>query len=177
MTTTNSEQGSTGRTVDPGLLAIGILAIALLCALAWGLSARSSLVDARFDLDSARAEIDTLREQANATAYQLTPASDAPPNANGTAFFALDGTGMIFVANLDPAPEGRSYQVWYYPSAEEEPLSGATFSVDENGLGFMLIPADVGLFTQIAVSLEPEAGSASPTGPIILTGATGGARG
>ncbi len=84
---------------------------------------------------------------------------------------------MISVVNLDPAPAGRAYQVWYYPTSDAEPLPGATFSVDENGIGFMLIPADVGVFTDISITLEPEAGTTSPGGPVILTGSTGGARG
>jgi hypothetical protein len=149
----------------------------VIAALAWALSLRNELETATVDLDAARAEIEELRAQANATAYQLQPTGDAPANANGTAFFALDGAGMISVANLAPAPEGRSYQVWYYPTPQAEPLSGATFPVDANGNGFMLIPADVGLFTQISITIEPEAGSPFPTGPVILTGATGAARG
>jgi hypothetical protein len=173
---------STSRTTsefrfDPGLTAIGVLALALVIALVWAISLRSELESTRDDLAAAQAEIDTLRAQANATAYQLLPTADAPANANGTAFFALDGTGVIFVANLDLAPEGRSYQVWYYPSADSDPLPGATFQVDATGVGYMLIPADVGLFTQITVTLEPAAGSTAPSGPLLLVGSTGGARG
>jgi len=163
--------------VDRGLLVLLGVSLAVIAALAWALTLRNQLGAANDDLEAAQVEIEELRAQANATAYQLQPTTDAPENANGTAFFALDGTGMISVANLAPAPEGRSYQVWYYPTADAEPLSGATFPVDSNGNGFMLIPADVGLFTQITITLEPEAGSPFPTGPVILTGATGGARG
>jgi hypothetical protein len=163
--------------LDRGLLAIGVLALALVIALVWAISLKSELDSTQADLAAAQIEIDTLRAQANATAYDLLPTADAPANANGTAFFALDGTGVIFVANLDFAPEGRSYQVWYYPSADAEPLPGATFQVDATGVGYMLIPADVGLFTQVTVTLEPEAGSAAPSGPLLLVGTTGGARG
>ena len=163
--------------LDRGLLAIGVLALALVVALVWAVSLRAELDSSQEELAAAQAEIDTLRAQANATAYDLLPTADAPANANGTAFFALDGTGVIFVANLDPAPEGRSYQVWYYPTTDSEPLPGATFQVDASGVGYMLIPADVGLFTQITVTLEPEAGSAAPSGPLLLVGSTGGARG
>ena len=162
---------------DRGLLSIGVLALALVIALVWAISLRSELESTRDDLAAAQAEIDTLRAQANATAYHLLPTADDPANANGTAFFALDGTGVIFVANLEPAPEGRNYQVWYYPTVDSEPLPGAIFQVDATGVGSMLIPADVGLFTQITVTLEPEAGSAAPSGPLLLVGSTGGARG
>jgi anti-sigma-K factor RskA len=81
------------------------------------------------------------------------------------------------MANLSPAPDGRSYQVWFYPTADAEPIPGQTFAVDSTGAAFLLIPADVGVFTTITVTIEPEAGTTAPTGPVILSGETGGARG
>lgn len=156
------------------ILIVGVLVIA---SVGWTLSMRSSLDDANDKVAELQAEVDLLRQQANATAYMLAPSPDAPANAHGTAFFSLNGDGVITVANLDQLAEGRLYQAWYYPTSDAEPYPGATFSVDANGTGFMLIPADVGLFTDVSVTLEPETGSTSPTGPVMLTGSTGGARG
>ena len=153
---------------------LGVLAIG---TTAWALLLRAELSDMRTERRELRSEVELLRQQANATAYRLAPTADAPVGASGMAFFNLDGTGVISVTNLEPAPAGRSYQIWYFPSPEAEAIPGATFEVDESGTGFMLIPADVGLFTDVIVTLEPEAGSTSPTGPIVLSGATGGARG
>ena len=157
--------------------ATGLLAILALVAGIWAFSLRGDVDELRQDNRELTSEVDLPRQQANATAYRLAPTADAPANAGGTAFFSLDGTGVVAVTNLQPAPEGRSYQVWYFPTPDAEPLPGATFTVDGNGSGFMLIPADVGLFTDIAITLEPEAGSTSPSGPIYLSGSTGGARG
>jgi len=157
-------------------LPIGLAAL-LAVVLVWGLMVRADRDRAEEGAVHLEAEIAELREGANATAYPLQPSAEAPANAGGTAFFALDGTGVISVVNLAPAPTGRSYQVWYYPTAESAPLPGATFTVDAQGTGFMLIPADVGVFTTVTVTLEPEAGATSPSGPVILTGTTGGARG
>jgi hypothetical protein len=165
------------RNIDGGLLVLFALAALLLLAVFWAVSVRSDLNEARDEIGSLEAEIDLLRSQANATAYNLAPSADAPPNALGTAFFSLDGTGVISVSNLAATPEGRSYQIWYYPTAEAEPIPGSTIAVDEHGSGFTLIPADVGVFTTVTITLEPLAGSTSPTGPMILTGTTGGARG
>lgn len=154
-----------------------VLAVALVGSIAWAVSATMRLDDAESRADDLALEIDQLRQQANATSYVLSATADAPANANGMAFFALNGTGVITVANLEPLPEGRSYQVWYYPQPDAEPYPGATFAIDANGSGYTLIPADVGLFTDVAVTIEPEAGTTTPTGPVVLTGATGGARG
>jgi hypothetical protein len=99
---------TSSRPIDRGLAIIIVIAVALLGSLLWVVNLRSDLSATQSDLDAANAEIAMLREQANATAYQLQPTSDAPAGANGTAFFSLDGTGVIFVANLDPLPEGRT---------------------------------------------------------------------
>ena len=157
-----------------------VAAIAVVLALVtgfWAFSLRGDVTDLEGDNRALASEVELLRQQANATAYHLAPTGEAPPNATGTAFFSLDGTGVISVSNLAPAPEGRSYQIWYFPSPDAEPLPGAAFTVDANGSGFMLIPADVGLFTDVTITLEPETGSTAPTGPIYLSGSTGGARG
>ena len=159
----------------PAIAAVlGVMAVA---TASWALILRTELASVRDDNRALTSEIELLRQQANATAYRLVPTADAPDGASGMAFFNLDGTGVIAVTNLDRAPEGRSYQIWYFPSPDAEALPGATFTVDDNGTGFMLIPADVGLFTYVIVTLEPEAGSTTPSGPIMLSGSTGGARG
>lgn len=167
---------TTTRPAWPTIVAVAAVILALITGF-WALSLRDDVANLQSDNRALSSEIDLLRQQANATAYQLAPTADAPPNAGGTAFFSLNGSGVIAVSNLLPAPEGRSYQVWYFPSPDAEPLPGATFDVDADGSGFMLIPADVGLFTDITITLEPETGSTSPTGPIHLSGSTGGARG
>ncbi len=177
--TSDSTDPAPGATVhfDRNLVVQLGLAGLLLVSILWGVALRRDVDRAEDRTAALEAEIAAIREGANATSYQLLPAAGAPPNAAGTAFFALDGTGVISVVNLEPAPEGRSYQVWFYPTAGSTPLPGATFSLDENGTGFMLIPADVGVFTSLSVTLEPEAGTTTPSGPLILQGTTGGARG
>jgi anti-sigma-K factor RskA len=165
------------RRIDGGMFILLALAVAVLAAAFWAVSLRGDLESARDENTVLQQEIDLLRSQANATAYELAPSADAPQNALGTAFFSLNGSGVISVANLAPLQEGRRYQVWFYPTSEAEPIPGATFAVDEHGSAFMLIPADVGVFTNLSITVEPEAGTTSPTGPVILSGSTGGARG
>lgn len=163
--------------VNAPMAIILVVAVLFIASIGWTLSMRSSLDEANDKVADLQAEVDLLRQQANATAYVLAPSADAPANAHGTAFFSLNGDGVITVANLEQLAEGRLYQAWYYPTSDAEPYPGATFTIDANGTGFMLIPADVGLFTDVAITLEPETGSTAPTGPVILTGSTGGARG
>jgi hypothetical protein len=165
------------RRIDGGLLVLAVLALLALVAVGWGISMRQELADAKDRAAELQSEVDQLRTAANATAYTLSPSADAPPNAAGTAFFSLDGAGVIALSNLAALPDGRRYQVWFYPTPEAEPIPGESFTVNETGAAFLLIPADVGIFTNLSVTLEPETGSSTPTGPVILTGATGGARG
>jgi hypothetical protein len=165
------------RRIDAGVLMLATCALVTLIAVGWAISMRSDLDSARDRVQELQAEVDQIRTSANATAYMLSPTADAPSNASGTAFFSLDGAGVISLANLAPAPDGRSYQVWFYPNPEAEPIPGETFAVDETGAAYLLIPADVGQFTSLSVTIEPEAGVTAPTGPVVLSGETGGARG
>ena len=111
---------------------LAALALVTILAVAWGFTMRQDLDDEQDRIAALQAEIDQLRAQANATAYTLSPTAYAPENALGTAFFSLDGTGVITVSNLAQAPEGRSYQVWYYPTDDAEPIPGAVFEIDES---------------------------------------------
>ena len=154
-----------------------ILAVALVACLAWGITTRSDLSSARDRATTLQTELDDVRASANATVFALNPPADQESSAIGTVYMDLTGAGAIVLSHLDPAPEGRSYQVWFKPTANGEAIPGQIVTLDDAGNAVLLIPADVGVIATISVTLEPLAGSPSPTGPVILEGATGGARG
>jgi anti-sigma-K factor RskA len=80
--------------------------------------------------------------------------------------------GHLFVTNLPPAPEGKAYELWTITGGTPRPAG--VFQTDASGKGTHAVeaaaagrPVDV-----FAVTVEPAAGVASPTGPIVLASAT-----
>lgn len=164
---------------DPRLpwLLTGLLALLLIGTIIWGFGQRDKADTARASNQTLTRELSQVRAGANATAYTLAPTRDGPANVRGTAFYALTGSGMLQISGLAPLAAGQRYQLWYYPKLDQKPIPGGTFVLDAQGIGFMLIPSDVGTFTTLGISREPETGSQTPTGPILVTGTVNGARG
>lgn len=154
------------------------LAVLLVAGMAiWNVNLRNDVSDLEGRLENVQEENTTLRASANATVYQLLPTQDAPQNAHAQAWFSVQGSGVLSVANMPELVGGTAYQLWYITDSPTNPVPGGTFTVDGTGQGFMLIPADVTGVTSIAVSTEPEGGSSSPTGAILLSSDVSDARG
>jgi anti-sigma-K factor RskA len=79
------------------------------------------------------------------------------------------GRGMLITEGLPAAPPGMAYEVWFIPKGQS-PMPGKTFTVDAAGMAMMMdqMPAEARENAVVAITLEPEKGSASPTGPIYL---------
>ncbi len=160
----------------PWIIAIASVAGCIVLAV-WAASLRSDLSDANGRIAALSEEQARLRESATAAVYDLSPTAQGPTNASGTMFLTASGSGVLNVVNLPALEDGMAYQLWFLPPDEGEPIPGSTFTVDDQGIGFTLIAADVGSFRGVSISLEPESGSAAPTGPQLLSGAGAGARG
>src|SRR6185503_18766976 len=94
---------------------------------------------------------------------------------NARAMFVYDqksGRGMLMTEGLPTAPADMAYEVWFIPKGHS-PMPGKTFTVDAAGHAMMMdqMPPEAMESAVIAVTLEPEKGSASPTGAIYLTSA------
>ena len=152
----------------------GAIAIALSI---WAVNLRNDRDAIENRLAVALQENAEIRRRANATRYELSPTAQGPENASGVAFFSLSGSGVLTVANMPLPDDGQVYQLWYLAGDMHAPVPGGTFTVDAQGVGFTLIPADAGEFRAIGVSLEPGGGSTVPTGPILLSSEVPGARG
>lgn len=75
--------------------------------------------------------------------------------------------GQLFVANLPPAPAGKTYELWTI--AGGKPAPAGVFDVDSSGQGtHRVAPAPATPVEVFAVSVEPVGGVPAPTGPIIL---------
>lgn len=171
-----SREPSTLGTAVPWLIAvsavIGCIGLAI-----WSTSLRSDIADANDRIAALVAERNQLRQAATATTHNLTPTAQGPQSASGTMYLSASGSGVLNVVNMPQADDGSRYQIWFLPDNEGEPIPGSTFTVDERGVGFTLIPADTGPFRGISISQEPASGSERPSGPMLLTGAASGARG
>jgi anti-sigma-K factor RskA len=79
----------------------------------------------------------------------------------GRLFVASDGSAVLVLDALDPAPAGRTYQAWVVAGAE--PVSAGVFATDDAGP--LLVPLDepVPDGAVVAVTIEREGGAEAPT--------------
>jgi anti-sigma-K factor RskA len=76
--------------------------------------------------------------------------------------------GHIFVANLEPAPAGKAYELWTIGAGA--PRAAGLVTVPASGKGSQRVdPVPGGDTVKVfAITLEPAGGTAAPTGPMIL---------
>jgi anti-sigma-K factor RskA len=92
------------------------------------------------------------------------------PDARARALWSRS-RGLVFTAaNLPPAPEGKSYQVWVVTA--QAPISAGLLTPDSSGVGtqYYMTPSDIAPPVAVAVTLEPAGGVPAPTGERYLVG-------
>jgi anti-sigma-K factor RskA len=91
--------------------------------------------------------------------------------AGASATLAYDKTGhaMLMADKLPNVPRGKAYQLWFIVG-KNPPMPGKTFSPNEAGNGMLKdqMPKEALDSAIFAITLEPEGGVNSPTGPIYL---------
>jgi hypothetical protein len=72
-------------------------------------------------------------------------------------------TALLYTDNLPPLPPDQAYQVWLIGDAN--PVGFGTFQIDEQGVGVLVIQADVPVddYGVVAITAEPVGGSEQPT--------------
>jgi anti-sigma-K factor RskA len=97
------------------------------------------------------------------------PAS--PGSAGRLLWQPSAGTGMLLATGLPPPPPGKAYELWAIGKA---PVPAGVFTVDSRGRAFHQLPklSEAETFGQFAVTLEPAAGSLTPTSPILMAGSS-----
>lgn len=77
---------------------------------------------------------------------------------------------VLVVSGMARLSRGEAYQVWLLRAGQ--PIPNALFRVGARGEGHLIVRSSFQLrdVDAIAVTPEPAAGSATPTGPIVLTG-------
>ena len=100
-------------------------------------------------------------------------AAQTPPQPQGKAIYVKERASLIFLASNMPAlPPQRAYELWLIPTVGN-PIPAGVFKPDSKGGATVVeptLPAGVEAKT-FAITVEPEQGSATPTMPIVMTGA------
>jgi anti-sigma-K factor RskA len=121
---------------------------------------------------AAMAHDDLLALLADAGSRTTTLAAlPAAPRSGGRVVWnAQTRRAMFFASGLDPAPAGKAYEMWVI--AGGAPVPSGLFQVDPQGrvVGDLPWLEETPSAKTFAVTLEPAAGTAAPTGPMVMAG-------
>jgi anti-sigma-K factor RskA len=161
------------------------LAASLLLAVGLGaglVSARGRLAAMQTELADRTATLDRTEQQLaerDATLnsilepgvelYQLTSSGDPEP---GIQLFwnRQRNQAIVHGFRLKPVPSGKAYQLWFIKDGA--PVPSVTFKPEPDGhakVEHVSVP-EGGALSAAAITVEPEAGSAQPTSPIVMVG-------
>ena len=145
-------------------LVASLAVVALLAGVIWELTAR------RRELRVERAV--AMLTSSEAQALRLTPAPGAPgvPAAAHAVYRYRPGTpvAVITYSSFAPAPEGRADQAWALVGGRWISLGIARPDADGRARLIAEDPALSGAPEALEVTLEPEGGSSSPSGPAVV---------
>jgi anti-sigma-K factor RskA len=157
-------------------------AAALALAAAWFLRQSDQLAQRVAQLEHESAEQQDQLEHAREVVATLTAtdalvvpvaAPNTPPQPQGKAIYVRDKARLIFVAsNLPALPPQKAYELWLIP-VQGAPIPAGVFKPDARGSAIVIhppLPAGVEA-KAFAITIEPEAGSSTPTMPILMMGA------
>lgn len=158
-----------------GWLAALAAACALVAALWLSLEKRTTdrgLADARRTLQQTVAERDRLEQafgflnQPETRQINFGQGKPATPRGN---FFLNPRMGVLLIAsNLQTLPPGKAYEMWVIPKGGK-PIPAGLFQSGAQGTAMLIRPGAVDSNVTLAVTIEPEAGSPSPTADVLFT--------
>jgi anti-sigma-K factor RskA len=144
---------------------VAAAAVFLVTGLAgWGYEQRNSSANIQDNPISALVNDST-------TAYPLDD-SDLPVSATGVLFAEPQGREVYLVANGLPAlPQNERYQVWLFTTNDQQQSAGlVTVGARGDLHAFLETPAPFADYVGVALTAEPESGSAAPTSDLVLGG-------
>jgi len=156
------------------LLAVGlgaglVSARGRLAAIETELAARDRmLAQTRQQLTEREATLNSILEP-GVQLIQLTASGDPEP---GIQLFwnREQHRAVVHGYRLKAVPAGQAYQLWFIKDGK--PVPSVTFKPEADGdasVGQIPVPTD-GTLSAAAITVEPEAGSAQPTSPIVMVG-------
>jgi anti-sigma factor RsiW len=133
-------------------------AIAAVVALALGLRA----ADLSGQLDDTRAALDRAQSSAAVLADPGAQSVDLQAG-DGRLVVDADGQAVLVLDGLDPAPAGRTYEMWVVPGGDIEQASSAGLFPGSGGREIVPVEGTVQPGDVVAVTVEPAGGVAAPT--------------
>jgi len=106
-----------------------------------------------------------------ATPANAKPGAPAPPSPEALVSYLADKGALVFIGmHMDPAPAGKTYQLWLMPADGRNAMSAGTFKPDAQGSASIVMPElSKGVAVKgFDVTLENEGGSDTPTLPAVL---------
>jgi anti-sigma-K factor RskA len=139
---------------------------------------KGSLASANSQAAKSAREMEELRRIAapilEPEAQRITlVAAKAPPQPQSKVFYLRKRNSLVLLANNLPAlPPQKAYELWLIPTSGA-PIPAGVFKPDAHGSASVMNPtlpagAEAKAF---AITIEDEAGSATPTMPIVMMGA------
>jgi anti-sigma-K factor RskA len=155
-------------------------AVLVVAGLLWqqNLALKETLASASSRAEESNREVEALRKIAAPIiapeAQRVTlVAAKTPPQPQGKAFYLRNRNSLVFLANnMPPLPPRKIYELWLIPT-QGTPIPAGVFKPDARGSASVVNPplpagAEAKAF---AVTVENEAGSSTPTMPIVMMGA------
>ena len=137
------------------------------------IAAEEQAIAALLAVDAAREQISLMTAPDIQTLH--LEGQPAAPEANARWVWSASAAAALFTATgLPEPPPAQGYQLWFI--SDDAPVSGGMLTVDDSGrMATWVAPllGDDGSGiprTAMAVTLEPEVGSESPTGEVYLLG-------
>ncbi len=133
-------------------------------------AARRALIDSNSERDRLTQALQFLSDP------QTVPASfgkgqTAPPR--GYVFLHPQMGVLLIASNLPAAGTGKTYEMWVIPKGGAPRPAGLFQSDGMRAVYILNGPVDVSMIGTVAVTLEPAAGSATPTMPILIAAPIG----
>ncbi len=103
----------------------------------------------------------------------LTAANTHPAPSARAVYLPSRGALILQASNLEPLPENKTYELWVIPANGTAPVPAGLFRPDAQGSASLVLPQlPSGIPAKaFGVTVENAGGSATPTVPIVLSGA------
>jgi hypothetical protein len=108
-------------------------------------------------------------------AAPVKPGTVAPPVAptpEALVAYLADKGALVFIGtHMDPAPAGKTYELWLLPADGRNPMPAGTFKPDAQGTAHIVMPQlPKGVPAKgFGITVENDGGSETPTLPIVMS--------